>query len=128
PQRTIAFGEFVRRVLEVQLEHHALELLAMLVDERPRSGAAGHVSGIEQEEEAMRALGARQARPIRRLCEHQRDARSILARRRRGGPPHPAAGPTPSAIPDPSSPAEPHGPSWCEPMITVSSSAPGSSP
>ena len=31
-------------------------------------------------------------------------------------------------MPVPSSTAEDHGPSWCDPTITISSSAPGSSP
>jgi hypothetical protein len=31
-------------------------------------------------------------------------------------------------MPEPSSTAEAHGPSWCDPMMTLSSSAPGNSP
>jgi hypothetical protein len=75
----------------------------MGLDEGALTGASGHVPGVQEEREAVRSLVGGYARPVGSLGENQGYAEA-------------------------SSTAEAQGPSWWEPMITTSSSAPGSSP
>jgi hypothetical protein len=90
-------------MLQVYFENAAVEFGAMSGDERRLAAPP-----------AMWPEFSRNTRRCGRAASGTRDQYAACART--------------SAIPDPSSTADDHGPSWCEPMITVSSSAPGSSP
>ncbi len=54
----------------------------MRCDEGARTRSARHVSGVQQEDQAVGPLRTRHARPVRGLREHERDPRAVLDRRR----------------------------------------------
>ena len=73
-ESAIPLDKLAGGVLEVDLEHDALQLLRVRLDESVTAPATGHVGCIQQEQQAVRPFGLWHLGPVSRLGKDQRCA------------------------------------------------------